>query len=61
MPNKKTSGPDYLDYTGQEELNAKLRKRRNSKEADTRRLKNKMKKEFDKLKKLQKPRSSNIA
>ena len=28
MPNKKTSGPDYLDYTGQEELNEKLRKRR---------------------------------
>ena len=27
MPNK-NSGPDYLDYTGQEDLNKRLRKRR---------------------------------
>ena len=27
MPNKNT-GPDYLDYTGQEDLNKRLRKRR---------------------------------
>tara|TARA_R100000742_G_C4237106_1_gene57497 strand:+ start:423 stop:599 length:177 start_codon:yes stop_codon:yes gene_type:complete len=58
MPNKKTSGPDYLDYTGQEELNAKLRKRRKSKDADKKRIENAIKKKF---RELQKPKSSNIA
>jgi len=52
MPNK-NSGPDYLDYTGQEELNERLRKRRarakGRKERD-KKLEDSAKKAFKELK-----------
>ena len=51
MPNKNT-GPDYLDYTGQEELNKKLRKRRErakGKKEKEEKLKAAAKKQFKEL------------
>ena len=56
MPNKNT-GPDYLDYTGQEELNKKLRKRRQVSKAK----KKKNEKLEQRIKKLLEPKSKNIA
>ena len=56
MPNKNT-GPDYLDYTGQEDLNKRLRKRRQVSKTKTKKAK-----ELEKrIKKLQESKSKNIA
>jgi len=56
MPNKNT-GPDYLDYTGQEDLNKRLSKRRKVSKAK----KKKAKELEQRIKKLQEPKSKNIA